>query len=417
MTHILSGEDSENKKRMLLALLGCYEKRAWKEAAQNAIAQIAGAADTAALTAAWKKGNYIEVVLSADRIKRNVAMAGMRNQNFKDNEFRGVWNHSGLGLYPGNWNKTCRLLADSGVTAVFPNILWAGAARFPSKYVSQVDESKPFGDQLAQCVSAARAAGLETHVWKVCWNLAKAPKEFTEGMRKQGRLQKNNRGETLAWLCPSDPANISLELNTILEVLSRYDIDGVHLDYIRYPDDKACFCAGCRQRFENWSGQKVKNWPKDVAYGKQSGSYKTWRSLQITEFLRNVRREMKKIKPQAKLSAAVYSKYPECIESVGQDWGLWLKEGLVDFVCPMDYLPTVSAFREILGNQMALQNGRKRIYPGIGATLSEGDLGSEVFLGQLRTLRERGAGGFILFDLNPSLAENFLPLIGKGTVR
>ncbi|MDO9541782.1 MAG: family 10 glycosylhydrolase, partial [Kiritimatiellia bacterium] len=311
MTHILSGEDSENKKRMLLALLGHYEKGIWKEAAQNAIAQTAGGADTAPLTAAWKKGNYIEVVLTADRIKRNLAIAGVMNQNIKANEFRGVWNHSGLGLYPGNWNKTCQLLAQSGITAVFPNILWAGMAHYPSKFVSQSEQSKKYVNQMTQCASAARNAGLELHVWKVCWNLTKAPKDFIENMRKQGRLQRNNHGETLPWLCPSDPANISLELNTIMEVLSDYQIDGIHLDYIRYPDDKTCFCAGCRQRFENWSGQKVKNWPKDVSSGKQSGSYKTWRSLKITEFLRNVRREMKKIKPQAKLSAAVYPKYPE----------------------------------------------------------------------------------------------------------
>ena len=122
---------------------------------------------------------------------------------------------------------------------------------------------------------------------------------------------------------------------------------------------------------------------------------------------------MKKIKPAAKLSTAVYPKYPECIESIGQDWGLWLKEGTVDFVCPMDYMPTVSSFREILDRQLTPQNGNKRIYPGIGATLDEGDLASEIFIGQLRALRERQAGGFILFDLNPALAANFLPLIKK----
>lgn len=386
MTHILLGEDSENKKKMLLALLGQYEKGVWKEATQNANGQA-------------------KHINGAD---------GATNQRIKTDEFRGVWNHSGMGLYPGDWNKTCKLLAASGITAVFPNMLWPGVAHYPSKYVRQSEQSKPFGDQAAQCVAATRSTGLELHVWKVCWSLGWTPKEFIENMRKQGRLQKNSKNETINWLCPSDPANIALELNTIIEAVIRYDIDGVHLDYIRYPDDKTCFCAGCRQRYENWSGQTVKSWPKDVSSGGLSGNYKTWRSSQITEFVRTVRREMKKVKPQVKFSAAVYPKYPECIESIGQDWGLWLKEGIVDFVCPMDYLPTVSSFREILYRQMALQNGNKRIYPGIGATLSEGDLGSEIFLGQIRALRERGAGGFVLFDLNPSLAANFLPLVREG---
>jgi len=431
MTHLLMGGDSENKKRMMLAILGHYVKGVWKEAAQNVIRQIegngnlSGAASPArnathsvagGLAAAWEKGDYIAVVVGDGKLRKSAAINGARNQGVKENEFRGVWNHSGMGLYPGDWNKTCKLLADSGITAVFPNMLWAGAAHFPSKYVSQIDKSKPFGDQMAQCVKAARSENLEIHVWKVCWNISMASNEFKESARKQGRLQKNNRNETQNWLCPSDPANIALELNTIIEVLSRYDVDGIHLDYIRYPAGDSCYCAGCRERFEKSSGQTIAKWPTDIISGRQKPGYKTWRAAQITNFARTVRREMKKIKPSAKLSAAVYPKYPECIESIGQDWGLWLKEGTVDFVCPMDYLPTVSSFREILDRQLTLQNGNKRIYPGIGATLTDGDLESEIFIGQLRVLRERQAGGFMLFDLNPSLAANFLPLMGAGSI-
>jgi uncharacterized lipoprotein YddW (UPF0748 family) len=387
MTHILLGEDSENKKKMLAALLGHYDADVRREAAAQY---------------ATRKGKNISAVSG--------------NQRKIINEFRGVWDHSGMGLYPGDWNKTCQLLANSGITAVFPNMLWAGAAHFPGKYASQIDKSKSFGDQMAQCVSGARANGLEIHVWKVCWNLALADKAFVEDLKKQGRLQRNNRNVTLTWLCPSDPANIALELNTVIEVLNRYDIDGIHLDYIRYPDDDSCYCAGCRLRYEKSSGQAVAKWPADVISGKQKTGYKAWRNAQITNFVRMLRREMKKIKPSAKLSAAVYPKYPECVESIGQDWGLWLKEGTLDFVCPMDYFPSVSSFREILDRQLTLQNGNKRIYPGIGVTLDEGDLASEVFTGQLRALRERRAGGFMLFDLNPSLSANFLPLIGEGVI-
>jgi len=383
MTHILLGEDSENKKKMLTALLGYYDSGVRQEAAQNTARQS-------------------EKITSASC-----------NQRGRDDEFRGVWDHSGLGLYPGNWNKTCKLLAAAGITAVFPNILWAGAANFPSKHVEQIEKSKPFGDQTAQCVAAARANGLEIHVWKVCWNLAMAPKDFSENMRKQGRLQKNSRGEPQNWLCPSDPANVALELSTILEVVRGYNIDGIHLDYIRYPDAKSCYCAGCRSRFEKWSGQPVAKWPAEVLSGTRENSFKNWRSLQITEFVRKVRAEIRKIKPNVKLSAAVYPKYPDCVESIGQDWNAWLKEGAVDFVCPMDYFPNVSAFRETIIRQLALQTNGRRIYPGLGVTLDEGDLKSEVFLGQLRVLREHNVRGFMLFDLNPSLSSNFLPLIGN----
>ncbi|MFA7159933.1 MAG: family 10 glycosylhydrolase, partial [Kiritimatiellia bacterium] len=289
----------------------------------------------------------------------------------------------------------------------------AGAAHFRSEHAPWIEKSKPYGDQAAQCVRAARSAGIEVHLWKVCWNLAMAPAAVRESLRREGRLQKNSRGETRDWLCPSDPVNTALELNSILEALGRYGPDGIHLDYIRYPDGDACYCAGCRARFEQWSGKTVEKWPSDVVSGSRRESYKSWRKAQITNFIRTVRREMKKAKPAARLSAAVYPKYPECAESIGQDWGLWLKEGAVDFVCPMDYFPSTSLFAENLGRQLAMPNGAKRVYPGIGATLEDGDLGRQAFIGQLKELRERGAGGFVLFDLNHSLAENFLPLIGK----
>ncbi|MDD5483317.1 MAG: family 10 glycosylhydrolase [Kiritimatiellae bacterium] len=385
MTHVLQSEDSEQKKKMLLALLGYYD-----QSVRNAA------------------GKYF---CRRQEYRPPPALKA------RQNEFRGVWNHSGLGLYPGDWNKTCRLLAGGGITAVFPNMLWAGAAHFPSKYAGRMVSTVQFGDQMAQCSAAARATGLEIHVWKICWDLQNADKQFIAGLRRQGRLQKNGRNESLNWLCPSDPANSALEVNAILEVLNRYDVDGIHLDYIRYPDENSCYCAACRRRFENWSGAAVKKWPADVISGGKSGAYKTWRALQITEFVRTVRREMKKAKPSARLSAAVFGKYPECAESVGQDWGLWLREGTVDFVCPMDYFPSVSIFRTTLARQLSLPNGNRRVYPGIGATLSEGDLPPEIFLEQIRALRAGGAGGFVLFDLNPSLAANFLPLLGNNRER
>ena len=384
MTHILMGEDSEKKKAMLAALLAHFEPGVRYEARQ---------------------------FLKSFNERSSGIIAPSRNVN--KNEFRGVWDHSGMGLYPGDWEKTCRLLARHGVTAVFPNVLWAGAAHFPSEHAPWIEKSKPYGDQAAQCVRAARSAGIEVHLWKVCWNLAMAPAAVRESLRREGRLQKNSRGETRDWLCPSDPANVKLELNTILEALGRYGPDGIHLDYIRYPDGDACYCAGCRARFEQYAGKPVARWPADAVSGARRESYTTWRKAQITDFVRQVRREMKKTKPTTRLSAAVYPKYPECAESIGQDWGLWLKEGAVDFVCPMNYFPSTALFAETLSHQLAMPNGAKRIYPGIGVTLDEGDLSREAFLGQLKALRARGAGGFVLFDLNHSLAENFLLLIIK----
>ena len=171
-------------------------------------------------------------------------------------EFRAVWNHSGTGAYPGDWEKSAKLLSENGFTAVLPNMLWGGTAHYASDILPRSGTFEKYGDQLDQCCKAAKKFGLEVHVWKVNFNLTTAPKQFVERMRREGRTQINAKGEKLDWLCPSHPENRKLELESMLEVAEKYPVAGLHFDYIRYPDSSSCFCDGCRERFEKESGKK-----------------------------------------------------------------------------------------------------------------------------------------------------------------
>jgi len=120
------------------------------------------------------------------------------------------------------------------------------------------------GDQIAQCVAAAHRRGLGVHVWKVNWNLGSAaPPSFLEEMRRAGRLQANSRGQEETWLCPSHPDNRSGN-DSMLEVARDYDVDGLHFDYIRFPDHDHCFCAGCRKRFQLTVKTPLDHWPQAV---------------------------------------------------------------------------------------------------------------------------------------------------------
>jgi uncharacterized lipoprotein YddW (UPF0748 family) len=340
-----------------------------------------------------------------------------RVQRPKNQEFRGVWNHTGMGLYPGNWAKTARILADAGMHAVFVNVLWGGLAHYDSQVVPQSEAVSRYGDQLKQCVAAARANRLEVHVWKICWNLNNAPESFVAAMRKAGRLQVTDTGKELEWLCPSHPDNVALELKAVSEVLNRYPVDGIHLDYVRYPDDNACFCTGCRRRFGQRLGEKIPGWPKSAQSGNLSGKYNAWRSEQITAFVRAVHDLARKSGANIRVSAAVYPEYPDCINSIGQDWGRWLKEGLVDFVCPMDYTVNNGVFKNLVRRQLALANAGGRVFPGLGVTAMESQLTPDQVIEQIRQTREAGAGGFVLFDLNRTLEHDVLPALRMGLTR
>ena len=333
-----------------------------------------------------------------------------------ETEGRAVWNHSGLGAYPGDWDRSAKELAEAGVNMILPNMAWAGVAHYSSKVLPQSKTFTQYGDQLAQCVTAARTYDLEVHVWKITWNLEGAPKGFVEKMRKDGRTQVSAAGKPLNWLCPSHPKNVLLEVESILEVVTNYDVDGIHLDYIRYPGSHACYCEECRKRFMLATRQQIGEWPTTVlpqtgAYGDE---YIKWRTQQITRLVRLLHNRLREANPDIKLSTAVFGGYPACVTSIGQDWIAWAKAGYVDFVCPMNYTEDTNYFTELFVNQLALMPKGVAIYPGIGATTTNSLLTPDAVVEQIYLSRSLGASGWTIFDYSLDISETVLPALEMG---
>jgi uncharacterized lipoprotein YddW (UPF0748 family) len=450
-SHIILEDDREGKKEMLAAILGHFAPMLWPRMAQAAMdrtgnvghcesfdevekyvsAQVdAGLANGArALTLRQleqarsqsaragellSQQKYAAAIGAARMAHEALALAYMRAAPSPKREGRAVWNHSGTGAYPGDWDRSAKELAGAGFNMILPNMLWAGLAHYPSDILPRSATFAQYGDQIAQCLAAAKKYGLEVHVWKVCFNLSGAPKEFAEKLRREGRTQVTVKGQPQDWLCPSHPENRRLELESMLEVARNYAVDGLHFDYIRYPHGECCYCDGCRQRFEAETGRQVANWPKDCYSGSRCDEYHQWRCKQITTLLAAVRDGAKKLRPQLKISAAVFGAYPSCRESVGQDWPEWIKAGYLDFVCPMDYTPSDEEFRALVGNQLKRIGGRIPVYPGIGATASRSALSPDRVVGQIHDARSLGAAGFTIFNFSNDTAQTIVPGVGLG---
>ncbi|MDO4583915.1 MAG: family 10 glycosylhydrolase [Planctomycetia bacterium] len=335
---------------------------------------------------------------------REIALRTRESDTLK---FRAWWNHDGQGAYKGDWPRTARELKAAGFTAVFPNLLWAACAAYPSDLIPQ---GKRYGEEdlLKACVEACHAEGLEVHVWKVNFNMQyDLTPELREKYRQEGRLQKNQEGEEFPWLCPSHPANFELEWKSMVEMAVRYPIDGVHFDYIRYPGRETCYCEGCRERFEKAIGKTVANWPLDVIRGEEVKRFESWRCDQITAIVRKTREELKKVRPETKVSAAVFNSYPNCRSSVGQDWVLWAKEGYVDFLCPMNYTQDTRTFQRMTARQQTLVGKDFPLYPGIG----EWRLTPDGVVEQIREADSLDCPGFIIFNLTEMAAGKILPLL------
>ena len=341
-------------------------------------------------------------------------------QPSRSGEGRLWWEHSGCGIWRGDWDRSMKALADAGFNGVIPNMLWGGAAYYDSKVLPVAPVVEQYGDQIAQAVAAGKKYGIEVHAWMVCFNASNSPKWFLDKMSEEGRLQRDSAGEEKPWLCPSNPLNRALQKAALEEVAFNYDVDGVHFDYIRFPDDDSCFCDGCRERFaaaykeatgKDIQGDFVQFVRKDPDASK---AWKQWRCDQITELVREVNESLRARRPDIQISAAVFPSYPGVKDSIGQDWGLWVDKGWLDFVCPMDYTSDPGGFKGYVERQLPYVKGKVPIYPGIGMTATGISMKPEEVVLQAKIAREAGAQGFTIFNLTESTATGAFPAFKAG---
>ncbi len=345
-----------------------------------------------------------------------LANAYLKTRRPREPEFRGIWCHQGTG--PGmGWTKAIDAVADGGLNALLPNLLWSGIAYYPSRIVPEAPEVRDKGDQLREILTAAKRRGVAVHVWKVCWQFGwAADPGVAVPFRFADRMMVDRNGKQGEWLCPSNEENRRYELDAIRELVRNYEIDGFHLDYIRYPGDEFCFCRACRRNFEKETGEVFGNWPAPVlGRGEYSARYRDWRRDVITSFVAEVRDEIRMIRKDVKLSAAVFPHPEDARESVLQDWTRWVREGLVDFVCPMNYTESVWEMRGRLKAGLEAVNGRVPLYAGLYATFSPAQRQEpDMLAAQIEAAREMGASGFVLFEMQDHVLQDALPLLRVG---
>ena len=305
-----------------------------------------------------------------------------------------------------DWDSTMAALAAAGINMVFPNMCSAGAASYSSEFLPMTTER----DELALCIEAAHRYGIEVHVWRINWYMSGCPDSFTTAMEQDGRIQyswdgKRNQqvmkeqgyDQNRDWLCPSHPDNRKLEFDSMLELVRKYDVDGVHFDYMRYSNDQLCYCDGCRKRFAEDSGLKLDNWPKEVwKEGPYREVYLDWRRKLIQSSALEIARAVHTLDPYVCVSLAARTGVSWAYESDAQVWWDWIGEGILDFVCPMNYTGDPERFETTMKSHLPLTRGQVPYYSGIGLyemkTL-------EPMLKNISIGRELGQDGWLTFEL------------------
>jgi uncharacterized lipoprotein YddW (UPF0748 family) len=138
-----------------------------------------------------------------------------------------------------------------------------------------------------------------------------------------------------AYLDPGIPQVQEYTKNIILDLVSNYKIDGIHLDYIRYPDSHYGF-----------SKLALEAYKRDVKF-QDADAWKQWKEDQITNFMKDIYSNVKKLSPKTQVTAAVISNLEEA-ERFSQNWIKWLQEGYLDRAYLMEYSTSTSTIEKHL---------------------------------------------------------------------
>jgi len=341
-------------------------------------------------------------------LERKVAVEAVYGRT-PPNEVRAVWLHVREDRHPKDVMPELKRL---GIKMAVLRIAGGTAAFYASKVQPDIqDPLAPDGDWLAEAVRHAHANGIEIHPYvNNCIVEGRTSKASLERLRKAGRLQQDPQGRVINWFCPSQEANLAAMERVMLELATRYEVDGVQYDFIRYPSAAGCFCPKCRALFERETGKPVAKWPDDALEGgSRHTEWVEFRCRRISGLVERISTQIRKAAPKVKISAAVFRDWPRCRETNGQDWPRWCREGWLDFVCPMNYTldPRLFDARAVV-HRKALPEGFP-IVQGIGIRSSSGGMKSPGELAvQIAMARRSGAQGFCGFCYTPGHTASLL---------
>jgi uncharacterized lipoprotein YddW (UPF0748 family) len=318
-----------------------------------------------------------------------------------------------------------------GVSDLFVQVYRRGLAWFDS---SRVDAApyrtlleRTGRDSLAELIPSAHAAGLRVHAWVNVLSLASNTRSqlITDLGRDAVLVDRFGRslldypkldvpqpdrkyyrmGTPAVWLDPSAPGVAEHLAATFAELFVRYpELDGLHLDYIRYPDVLPFipgsrfgvgldfgYGAPTRARF---AAETELEAPFGASLA-NANRWDAWRREQITRLVAMLRGAALEAHGQVAVSAAVWAYADRAYLALGQDWRGWLDAGLVDFAVPMAYTLD-DRLLGYLAESFAHVSAGDRIWMGLGVWLFGQN--PQRALAQIRIVREAGAAGDALFS-------------------
>ena len=360
----------------------------------------------------YKDRRFFEADQYLQQARQDYALAFAMAMPVRPVEARNIWLDRGTIINAHDAKGMSKLfdrLKSAGFNVVYFETNNAGFTTFPSEVGVQNPDTVGW-DPLAVAIKEAHKRGMEIHSWLWIFNVGNTkhnpiigkPPDYPGPVLSKydfaWALQAANGSLTPPrqhefWLDPSCPEAKGYIKNLISEVITKYPVDGIQLDYIRYPfnnrgSEMGYDWAG-RMRFETLSGLNL-----DRLDDETRQIWQAWKIQQVTNFVKDVSKMVRETKPNLRISAAVYALPKRWrLGAIQQEWEVWVANGWVDTLNPMTYVTTANELGTNASYVRESTEDKALVYPG----LSIRQLDTAGLIEQLDTARAIGTLGTTMF--------------------
>ncbi|MGI8501038.1 MAG: glycoside hydrolase family 10 protein [Hassallia sp.] len=333
-------------------------------------------------------------------------------------EIRAVWLDRGTIVRAKNEQGLSEIfdrLSKAGINTVFFETVNAGYTIYPSQVAPQQNPLIRGWDPLAAAVKLAHERKMELHAW--VWTFAAGNQRHNEVINAPANYpgpvlaahpdwaNYDNRGnmipagQTKPFFDPANPELRQYLLRLYEEIVTRYDVDGLQLDYIRYPfQDPAAgriygYGKAARAQFQQLNGVD----PISISPSQRDlwQKWTTFRTQQVDSFVAQASQQLRQKRPNLIVSVAVFP-LPELerIQKIQQHWEVWARQGDIDLIVPMTYALDTPRFQRLAQPWIASTKlGATLLVPGI-RLLSLPVIGA---FDQIQVIRDLPVSGYALF--------------------
>lgn len=344
-------------------------------------------------------------------------------------EMRGLWVVRTALVSPESVDRVVDDAAGAGFNALFVQVRGRGDAFYSSTLVprSPLLERQPRDfDPLARLLERAHARQVRVHAWVNVlltahfgqplpkghvlaehpdWVMVPRPLAATALAAPAARRLRlvleagREDGDVEGYyLSPAQPG-VGDHLEAVLrELVRRYPIDGLHLDFVRYPGPSFDYSRAALEGFRRQiGGRDLLGGP-----GRNASAWNDERRQVLTGLVRRLADAGRSERPGVVVSAAVTPDEAHAVQHRFQDWPTWLRTGVLSAVCPMNYTADSRLFGQLLESIRRTAEA-KPVWAGIGAY----QLDPTGLVEKIALARRVGADGVVVFS-NESLDSRHL---------